>query len=139
MSFLYQQVHSFLNLGICKEYPIMAKAKTATSKKVEKITDTQNTVIPNGVPLAPVQTFAAETGPRLVPSQPVAETAPQAKKTEVSIADQRAVAIPVTVQEEIRVRAYELYAQRGYSSGNPTEDWLVAEREVLQRYNHHSA
>jgi Protein of unknown function (DUF2934) len=41
----------------------------------------------------------------------------------------------VDLEAEIRRRAYELYAQRGYVSGHENEDWIVAEREVLARYN----
>ncbi|HKR96816.1 MAG TPA: DUF2934 domain-containing protein [Candidatus Angelobacter sp.] len=36
----------------------------------------------------------------------------------------------------IRVRAYELYAERGYVEGFQEEDWLAAEREVLGRHAH---
>ena len=43
-------------------------------------------------------------------------------------------AIPINVEDEIRRRAYELYAERGFSSGHEHEDWLRAEREVKQRY-----
>jgi hypothetical protein len=38
-----------------------------------------------------------------------------------------------SVEEEIRRRAYELYLQRGGTSGNESDDWLVAEREVRSR------
>jgi hypothetical protein len=34
------------------------------------------------------------------------------------------------LESEIRVRAYELYVERGYAEGYQHEDWLVAEREV---------
>jgi hypothetical protein len=40
------------------------------------------------------------------------------------------------LEAEIRRRAYELYAQRGYTPGHENEDWFVAEREILARYNH---
>jgi len=43
-------------------------------------------------------------------------------------------AIPINLEEEIRRRAYELYAERGFFSGHEHEDWLKAEREVKQRY-----
>jgi len=44
------------------------------------------------------------------------------------------------VESEIRRRAYELYEQRGYTEGYEKEDWLVAEREIMARYNNqHSA
>ena len=40
------------------------------------------------------------------------------------------------LESEIRVRAYELYTQRGYTAGRPEEDWFQAEREVLARRGH---
>jgi len=42
------------------------------------------------------------------------------------------------LEAEIRVRAYELYEARGCTPGHEHEDWLVAEREVLDRH-HQSA
>ena len=39
----------------------------------------------------------------------------------------------VNLEEQIRVRAYQLYEKRGYTPGHEAEDWLVAEREVLGR------
>ncbi len=39
---------------------------------------------------------------------------------------------PVSEQEHIRVRAYELYLERGAQPSDGLEDWLRAERE-LQR------
>ena len=41
--------------------------------------------------------------------------------------------LPSDIEAAIRVRAYELYAQRGYIEGFEKEDWLTAEREVLAR------
>ena len=40
----------------------------------------------------------------------------------------------VSLDEEIRRRAYELYLQRNGSNGDPVGDWTVAEREVRARY-----
>ena len=42
--------------------------------------------------------------------------------------------IPINVEEEIRRRAFELYEQRGRTPGGEHDDWLVAEREILARY-----
>jgi len=42
----------------------------------------------------------------------------------------------IDLEIEIRRRAYELYEQRGCTPGQENEDWLIAEREVLSRYNH---
>jgi len=47
--------------------------------------------------------------------------------------------VPTSIEDEIRRRAYELYLQRGPSSGSEAEDWLTAEREVRQRYHQQSA
>jgi hypothetical protein len=41
--------------------------------------------------------------------------------------------LPSDLESAIRLRAYELYAQRGYIEGFEKEDWLTAEREVLAR------
>ncbi len=35
--------------------------------------------------------------------------------------------------ETIRMRAYELFVQRGYEHGHEIEDWLTAERELKSR------
>ena len=42
----------------------------------------------------------------------------------------------VDLEEQIRIRAYQLYEQRGYTPGHENEDWLVAEREILSRHDH---
>jgi hypothetical protein len=46
------------------------------------------------------------------------------------------VPTPIDLEAQIRVRAYELYEERGCAPGWETEDWFRAEREVLAR-NHH--
>lgn len=35
------------------------------------------------------------------------------------------------LEEQIRLRSYEIYIQRGNESGSQIDDWLQAEREVL--------
>jgi len=35
------------------------------------------------------------------------------------------------VEEKIRLRAYELYLQRGGRGGSPEQDWLQAQREIV--------
>ncbi len=48
---------------------------------------------------------------------------------------------PLNLEEEIRRRAYELYLQRratagaGNGNGDQNQDWLVAESEILSRYD----
>jgi hypothetical protein len=41
-------------------------------------------------------------------------------------------AFTLDLQEEIRIRAYELYEQRGTKDGHDLDDWLQAESEVNQ-------
>ena len=36
--------------------------------------------------------------------------------------------------EEIELRAYQKYVQRGGGHGRDVEDWLEAERELLKKY-----
>ncbi len=38
------------------------------------------------------------------------------------------------IEEEIRIRAYELFEQRGRQEGSHAEDWSRAEAEVLAKY-----
>ena len=38
------------------------------------------------------------------------------------------------LEEQIRVRAYELYVQRGNESGSELDDWLQAESEILMAH-----
>ena len=40
---------------------------------------------------------------------------------------------PAAIEDEIRLRAYELYEQRGRLPGFENDDWLEAERQVLGR------
>ena len=39
----------------------------------------------------------------------------------------------LTSQEKIQLRAYEIYLERNGAPGNPLEDWVRAEREILQK------
>jgi len=45
----------------------------------------------------------------------------------------RNVGSPVELIDQIRVRAYELYLERGREPGHETEDWLRAEAELMAR------
>jgi hypothetical protein len=39
----------------------------------------------------------------------------------------------LTLDEEIRFRAYEIFLERGEQEGNDLDDWLQAEREIERR------
>jgi hypothetical protein len=41
---------------------------------------------------------------------------------------------PEELEAEIRRRAYELYERRGCTPGHEHEDWLLAEQEIVSRY-----
>lgn len=43
---------------------------------------------------------------------------------------------PADLEAEIRLRAYEIYEQRGYTNGRAVQDWVEAEREVRSRQEH---
>jgi hypothetical protein len=163
MRFIHQQLNSFLNLGVCKEYPTMAKPKNTSgrgaespgktrSKKVNPDPTPAESVAANATASMPeVKTAAQEPVPSALQkeskpfevrkSEPVKydTTKPENGKSESRKAESRKNVFPINLEDEIRRRAYELYAQRGYSTGNEAEDWLTAEREVLQRYHQHSA
>jgi hypothetical protein len=38
---------------------------------------------------------------------------------------------PTVTEEKVRLRAYEIYLERGGNAGNAVGDWLQAERELL--------
>ncbi len=48
--------------------------------------------------------------------------------------DARKNIVPINLDEEIRRRAYELWEQHGRETGHEDEHWLLAEREVRERY-----
>jgi len=112
---LLHQLDSFLNLGICKEYPIMAKVKTprTNSKKTAPVDNHVTTIVDS--------TLAASADLR--PTEPKKHVPPT----------------PINVEEEVRRRAYELSEQRGFVPGHESDDWFVAEKEVMARYRQHSA
>ena len=39
-------------------------------------------------------------------------------------------AVPLDLDTEIRVRAYQIYEERGFTGGDERQDWLRAEQEV---------
>ena len=68
-------------------------------------------------------------------------TSPRTKKTNPSNGNQEPESSKVTVitapnslEDEIRTRAYALYAQDGRQPGRDQEYWLRAESDILERY-----
>jgi len=123
-----EQLDSFLTLGKCKEYPNMAKSKSSSGGKTRS--NKQNGA-GNPVQAPDAKNLAPETVP--------VQAAPEVRKLSVVKGEPRKNIVPINMDDEIRRRAYELYLQRGPASGDEAEDWLTAEREVLQRYHQQSA
>ena len=46
----------------------------------------------------------------------------------------KAKSLQVSIEDIIRLRAYEIYLHRGATPGNQHEDWQVAEREVRAHF-----
>lgn len=62
-------------------------------------------------------------------TMPEAGSVPQIRRTSPVTSS------PVDLESQIRQRAYELYQERGYNSGQEKEDWFRAEREVRARHS----
>ena len=60
--------------------------------------------------------------------------APRSAATQVSPDNNPATQAYPGIEEEIRLRAYELYVERGRQDGFQEEDWARAESEVLSRH-----
>jgi hypothetical protein len=115
---LIHQFDSLLNLGICKEYPTMARSKTPRSSSGKQNGETLN------------HTVTAVT----------ADAVPEIR--EVRRTEPRKNIVPINLDDEIRRRAYELWEQHGHEPGHDKEHWLLAEREIMTRYRNqrqHSA
>ncbi len=129
----------------------MARAKSPSSGKKSKAQGTANSpVIPDANPVAS-ETPVDSTNPPLdanvkaqaaaagATAQSVAATAPETRKFELHKTEPRRNVVPINIEDEIRRRAYEIFQQRGQGPGGEAEDWLAAEREVLQRYRQQRA
>ena len=68
-----------------------------------------------------------KTSSRKAVSKAIAKQEFETQKTSPS-----AQLAPEQVQDTIRLKAYELYMQRGCQNGNDFQDWLAAEQLVLQ-------
>lgn len=68
----------------------------------------------------------AKAGSRKAVSKAIAKQDAESKQT---VAD--AQLNSEQIQDAIRLKAYELYTQRGYQSGSDIDDWLAAEQMVL--------
>jgi len=104
----------------------MARSKTRTGKPSE--------TNPEATSVAPVEAAVAPVASRGENGKSKSQSRPEIVK-----AAPRPSVVPFSLEEEIRRRAFELYEQRGASLGSETDDWLVAEREILDRYQERRA
>jgi hypothetical protein len=110
--------------------------KTPSSSK-QKASITSN---PPAAPIQETKSLAASAAPGAESAVSAIETSrPESRKFEIVKNDSRKNIVPINLDDEIRRRAYELAERRGFELGHENEDWLAAEREVLQRYHQQSA
>jgi hypothetical protein len=106
----------------------MARSKSISGGKTGS---KEQTSVSNPASVPDAKTGTVETAP--------SQKAPEVRKLAVVKGESRKNIVPINLEDEIRRRAYELYQQRGSGSGSEAEDWLAAEREVMQRYHQQSA
>lgn len=51
----------------------------------------------------------------------------------------RSASADVDIVDKIRARAYQIYLERGQTSGSAEDDWLKAEQEILSVQSHSAA
>jgi hypothetical protein len=127
----HPSIQSFLNLGVCKEYSIMSRFKPPKNEVVIKET-------------APAGTDAKSESAEMPAIAPPAQnrkarSARGPRRAEAVQTESRSNLVPINVEAEIRRTAYLLAEKRGFEPGHETEDWLVAESEVMRRYHLQSA
>ena len=74
--------------------------------------------------------FAGKTVLKTAPVPTMAAAPVQVK----NCAKVKTKSFQISIEEVIRLRAYEIYLQRGGTPGNPHEDWNVAERQVRAHF-----
>jgi hypothetical protein len=80
----------------------------------------------------PQNTPAPAAAPKSIPAAAPAAAAPAPARSEIkgSGTAKAPAASRVVTQDQIALRAYEIYAGRGYAAGDQTADWLEAERQL---------
>jgi hypothetical protein len=125
---LVHYVRPFLELGICKEYSMARKTtgNTTTSRSKKTETSTQ-----------PAAVQVAAEVPKVVEKTEVAKEVRKNGKSASGSPAKLSVNLNLNIEEEIRLRAYELYLERrataGGANGDENHDWLMAEREIRSR------
>ena len=80
------------------------------------------------MPRVPKATDGAITKKRV--SKPKAEAANGTKVAQAEVEPKTTATLEMPVEDQIRIRAYELYLQREGRGGSPEQDWFRAVAEV---------
>jgi hypothetical protein len=72
------------------------------------------------------------------PTAPEISTATELK-TALSDPPASFIATQIDLETQIRLRAYQLYEERGCTPGQQDEDWLKAEQEIRAHLGQHNA
>lgn len=112
-----------------------ATSTTKAESTKPKVT-TSRTAKKSAVPSAVVPSSTAQSSvPRLEAVPNEGRTTAEARSNgDVMKSEGRGNVVPINLEDEIRKVAYLLAERRGFAAGHEREDWLAAEREVLQRY-----
>jgi hypothetical protein len=78
----------------------------------------------------------ASPPPRQIPPKGAKDMLTTSRPTEKSplIGSESRTAEAHPTQEEIELRAYQIYFERGGAHGNDVDDWLQAEHELFEKY-----
>jgi hypothetical protein len=103
-------------------------ANKGVTKKSAEMPRLEETLVPVIVPVMAATPGSPEaSNPQASHGRP-SKAKPKAKPRT------KAKSLQVSIEEIIRLRAYEIYLERGAAPGNPHEDWDVAEREVRAHF-----
>jgi hypothetical protein len=141
---LVHYIQPFLELGICKEFVMARKSNGSSTTTRSKKSSLATQPVPAQVAPEPI-TSESFAKPEAIGKPEVKEIA---IKKDVPISGKSLTLVQsnpvsssnsnINIEEEIRRRAYELYLERcavsGYESGDESQDWLRAEREVRTRF-----
>lgn len=110
-----------------------SKSETKATAQSKPVAQAKSTVTPITQAAAPVagelnEQIGANSreATAIQPAAPVAMME-EVRTTVIKLADQEII-------EEIRIRAYEFFEQRGRHEGHDHEDWARAEAEILAKY-----
>ncbi len=109
-----------------------AKGNKAMSRKTNTITKSKKT---GGTASGTMRRTATEV--RSTKSTRAADTAAGSRQIQKTKSAKVVTGLSGPTEEDIRLRAYEIYLRRGCAPGDPAADWLQAERELRENQHLH--